>query len=95
MGAVYLEYEVIGKSKIDASFVEKHKDACKIYGINGYSGSWAEKEEVVIKPLSFGNKEEASDWIYDNNDKMGPAFAVRFVKDDDSFAWLVGGICSL
>jgi hypothetical protein len=65
------------------------EDARYMHGHGGYTGTLAEKWEVVIIPGTW-DEEGASEHCVENNDKWGPAFAYNLGDG----RWYIGGWCS-
>jgi len=49
-----------------------------------YSGGMGMKEGVENKHRTFNSVREAEDWICDNNEKWGPAYAVEAVSGEET-----------
>jgi Zn finger protein HypA/HybF involved in hydrogenase expression len=45
---------------------------------HSYSGGWGQKEGLRDTGKVFNSRDEAEEWIQDNNEKWGPADAVKF-----------------
>jgi len=91
MGAAYQETIIHAKNK--GEFFEAYgkyfKQECWEHGHSGYSGTFAEKPEVEIRPGTwdrYGAEEDAEEY----NDKWGPAWAYNLGDG----TYYVGGWCS-
>ena len=60
-----------------------------------YSGTVKELSRGVdFKHQVMSNRDEAEDYIADNQEKYGRAMAVKYREPDNTYKWLVGGWCS-
>jgi hypothetical protein len=92
MGAEYCSDIIdsnVTKEELSKKFLElKEKDEYN-YGHAGYTGSFAEKEDIdIIDEVMTLEKAEA--YTQDNNDKWGNAFVIKLVDG----RWYIGGWCS-
>jgi hypothetical protein len=98
MGAEFNSYEFPKGTKkkalsklADAVFEQARYD----YGHAGYSGSFAECDEVIIEDKSFLTEDAAYEWISDNADKWEPALIVTIqANKDDPPIYYMGAWCS-
>jgi len=103
MGANFVVQElpyVETQEELDGVWGAIHEQACYDYGHAGYSGTFAEKPNVIYHKTipQFTNYQEAENWIKENNDKWEPADAVVVVdanrpKGEERFI-VAGGWCS-
>ncbi|HUS51713.1 MAG TPA: hypothetical protein VMZ91_16215 [Candidatus Paceibacterota bacterium] len=81
----------LSNKELNSEWIEIQEQKCYDYGHAGYTGTLAEKINMTIhKDKVFNTKEEAEEWIEENNDKWENADCVK-IKDQ---GWLIGGICS-
>ncbi len=93
MGGEYCGEIVSDMSKDDLKEAHRkiHEECLYAYGHSGYSGTFAEKPELVILPAVYKTDGEARELCL-TNDKWGPAWAVRVEKPEPH--WYIGGWCS-
>lgn len=83
------------ESEIPEAFNRIVKDRRFDSGHGGYTGTFAEKHNIVRhRAAPFKTEAEAYESICETNDKWGPAEYARIEPEDGKPFWFIGGWCS-
>ena len=58
-----------------------------------YSGNWNMCDGLRILPQTFDSREAAEKYVIEEQGKWGPAFAVKY-KKNDILRWYIGAWCA-
>lgn len=98
MGATNLSMSVKGnESAVRKAFKAKVADDLHQYGHDSYNGSFTTFDGLEIKSIVLDGLEAAYDYLEDQQQKWGPAFAVRYkvFKSNKSMETLARAINAL
>ena len=85
------EHKTLSEKELRAAFQETIEQCEYDYGHDGYSGTFAEKEGITIRPEIFDTEESAESFINSlDTSKWDDADAV-YVR---GIGWLIAGWCS-
>jgi hypothetical protein len=94
MGATFIETEIIGKraSDLDRKFTKLQSEARAYYGMDPYSGSWANVPGVIVinypdapKRWTKKSKWAAAEYLAGRCEKWEKALAIK-----TSEGWIIG-----
>lgn len=92
MGAVYQEMTVTGtKDEMVSHFHARVEEDIYDYGHRGYTGTFAEKDDIDIHDVVMSEK-EAEEHCIDNVGKWGSALAIP--TNEERTTWYIGAWCS-
>lgn len=97
MGAsLYTErIDSIDSKEVKRRYLEMWNEARDYYGSNPYNGSFSTLEKNVSFVYNiFNSKDEAEDYIAENQEKWGPAMAVIVKEGNNEPYTLIGGWCA-
>lgn len=92
MGAEYQEMTAKGtKEAMIAQFHARVEEDIYEYGHHGYTGSFAEKDDISVHDAVMSEK-EAKEHCLDNSEKWGSALAIP--TNEERTTWYIGAWCS-
>ena len=93
MGAEFITtiIETTAKTKILKKYKAIVEECIYEHGHNSYNGTFSTMEGIEIKNKTFKDYNEAYEYICDNQEKWGPAFAVTVKEKGRKPYTLVGG----
>lgn len=97
MGAQFCDIYIKAKTEKEVieKFEEYQEDCCYEGGHNAYAGHLGIKPGLKFIDVKRNEGESINQYIdraFDDNDKWGPAWAVKHPEDEDTY--IIGGWCS-